>query len=138
MEEKLVLPLLKRACDISLKAYAPYSGFGVGCAVLLKDGRIIEGVNVENASYPVTLCAERAALAQVVTQGLIHLVSAIAIVTKAVPPVFPCGMCRQFMDELLPKNTPIIVGGHDGQWLKSDIAELLPYSFNRNSLEAEL
>ncbi len=118
-----------------MNAYAPYSRFKVGCAILLKDGHIVEGVNVENASFPVAICAERVALAQVVTRGLAHLIAAVAVVTASIPPSFPCGMCRQFLQEILAEDTPIIVGGHGGQWLKTNITELLPFSFNKSSLE---
>lgn len=96
--------LLQAAKDIVQSAYAPYSRFCVGAAVLLANGKIVQGVNIENASYPVGLCAERSALASAMSQYPGVAVEAIAITTysKEKPqtePAYPCGMCRQFITE---------------------------------------
>lgn len=134
MDEKLFKSLLLKALEVSKRAYAPYSNFSVGCVVLLEDGRIIEGVNIENASYPVALCAERAAIATVVSEGLQHMIQAIAVVTKASPPGSPCGMCRQFLSEFIKPHTPIIFGNGVGEMVISNMAELLPRAFLKDSL----
>jgi len=134
MDEQQILNLLKCAKEISDNAYAPYSKFSVGCAVLLKDGGVITGVNVENASFSVTICAERVALAQVVTLKKQRLIKAIAIVTQSSPVGFPCGACRQFIEEIVPTDIPIIVGNHADEWLATNILDLLPHPFNKKSL----
>lgn len=134
-DKKTKSDLLNRAQEIAKRAYAPYSLFHVGCAVLLDDGRIIEGVNIENASYPVTLCAERSAMAQVVTAGLQHAIKALAVVTTATPPGSPCGMCRQFLSEFLPEDTPILLGNTQGDCIETTMGDLLPMPFLKRDLE---
>lgn len=135
LDEKTKKDLLKRAGDIVAHAYAPYSQFRVGCAVLLDDGEVVLGVNIENASYPVTLCAERAALASVITHGWQHKIKALAVVTSASPPGSPCGMCRQFLGEFLSPDTPIILGNTVGESVVMNMNMLLPYAFNKAALE---
>lgn len=95
-----VIPYLNRARELARRAYCPYSNFHVGCILVDSQGRIFEGCNVENASYSVTLCAERTAGAQAIAQGSrqwkeIYIVSPTA--------VSPCGTCRQFLFELAPE-----------------------------------
>ena len=84
--------LLAAADAVSARAYAPYSHFRVGCAVLARDGRVIEGVNVENAAYPLGVCAERTALSRAVAEGYGPGDFAVAAITAS-----PCGGCRQFL-----------------------------------------
>src|SRR5580704_16803239 len=110
MDEKIVMSLLKRASDIRKNAYAPYSKFMVGCAILLEDGRVVEGVNIENASFSLCLCADRAAMAPIVTAKEHKTIKAIAVVTSASPPGSPCGPCRQFLGEFLGPEVPIVFG----------------------------
>ena len=87
--------LLARADEVAARAYAPYSEFHVGCAVLARDGRVIEGVNVENASYPLGVCAERTALACAVVEGYGPGDFVVAAITAS-----PCGGCRQWLAEM--------------------------------------
>jgi cytidine deaminase len=136
VDEKLFLNLLNRALDISSNAYVPYSQFQVGCAILLDNGQIIEGVNIENASYPVSLCAERAAMAYVVTHGLQDQIKAIAIAAKTSMPCSPCGMCRQFLSEFLKQKIPIILGNHEQKMWILTMSELLPFAFDQKSLKS--
>ncbi len=104
--------LIDAARGAALNAYAPYSGFGVGAAVLLADGRIITGCNFENASYGMTLCAETVALASVNTAGGFDQVRAIAVTggilkqghITGTDPVHPCGRCRQIIHEAAQKS----------------------------------
>ncbi len=96
--------LIKAADLASTKAYAPYSGFAVGCAVLLENEKVITGANVENAAYPAGICAERVALAHAMTNYpnikiLILAISYSSPNTKQTEPIYPCGMCRQFIFE---------------------------------------
>jgi homotetrameric cytidine deaminase len=134
MEETIILHLINEAKEISKQAYAPYSQFLVGCAILLNDGKIVTGVNIENASFSVTLCAERTAMAQVITQGFVSEIKALAVVTKSSPPGFPCGICRQFLGEFLAPNVPIIAANFTLAYEITTMAEILPKAFNKHSL----
>lgn len=107
-------------------AYAPYSHFRVGAALLTKEGVMYTGVNIENSSYPAGLCAERAAFASAISQGEKEF-SAIAICGDA-DVCWPCGMCRQFMYEFAPDLT--VVTGSDSDHLEiMELSELLPNGF---------
>lgn len=90
--------LLQSAALVRGRAYAPYSGYRVGAAVLAADGRIFSGCNVENASYGLALCAERGAVAAMIAGGTRDLV-AVAVVTQGPEPGAPCGLCRQTLSE---------------------------------------
>ncbi|MDZ4182260.1 MAG: cytidine deaminase, partial [Candidatus Cloacimonadaceae bacterium] len=102
----LLTELLDHAKLAALRAYAPYSGYKVGSAVLTPDGRIFEGCNVENASYSLTICAERNAIFQAVNAGCKEF-TAIAIYVDADEPFPPCGACRQVMAEFNPSLTVV-------------------------------
>jgi cytidine deaminase len=135
MDKTTLNNLLKSAYEIRANSYSPYSKFPVGCAVLLKDNSIIKGVNIENAAYGVVLCAERSAMASVISLGQQANIKAIAVATDASPPGSPCGMCRQFLSEFLSPTTPIIFGNAINQSEVTNISELLPYAFNKTNLE---
>jgi cytidine deaminase len=102
-------------------AYAPYSGFRVGAAVLA-GGRIFRGANVENASYSVAICAERVAASQAVASGARHL-RAVAVTSSAQGPASPCGVCRQFLFEFDPQMLVISegTGGDRRSWRLADL-----------------
>ncbi|HYD54951.1 MAG TPA: cytidine deaminase, partial [Gemmatimonadaceae bacterium] len=127
MDERSREALIERAHAAMARAYAPYSRFRVGAALLTADGRTIEGCNVENASFPVSLCAERAAIGAAVSAGAREFV-AIAIATEAERPTPPCGMCRQALAEFAPSLVVISVTA-DGQEARWTIDELLPTAF---------
>ncbi|HXG75789.1 MAG TPA: cytidine deaminase [Gaiellaceae bacterium] len=118
--------LLARADAAAAGAYAPYSRFHVGCAVLARDGRVIEGVNVENASYPLGVCAERTALARAVAEGYRPGDFAAAAITAS-----PCGGCRQWLLEL---QVPYVVFRNGGRVVTMRPDELLPESFEASDL----
>jgi homotetrameric cytidine deaminase len=114
--------LLAQARRAAASAYAPYSGFHVGAAVLLRDGRVVTGANVENASYGLTLCAERAALGRAVAEGARPGdVEAVAVTAS------PCGGCRQWLHEF---RVARVLFDHEGGVLVRSAAELLPDSFD--------
>ena len=115
-------------------AYAPYSKFKVGAAVQV-DGKIYTGVNVENASYPLSVCAERNAIAAAVLAGGRHL-EAVAVATDASPPSSPCGGCRQVLREFAqhPDKVTVTAINTKGERRTWTIAELLPDSFSGKEL----
>jgi cytidine deaminase len=112
------------------RAYAPYSGFHVGAAVLA-GGRIYSGVNVENASYPLSVCAERNAVAAAVRAGR-RAIDAVAVVAGEDEPTPPCGGCRQVLYEFGPEMLVVTetLGGRRASWR---LRELLPAAFERSS-----
>ena len=127
--------LLKMAIKARENAYAPYSKFKVGAAILLANGEYILGCNVENASYGLANCAERTALFSMIAKGYNkNDVVAMAIVGDTKNPISPCGACRQVMVELLPKNCPIILGNLKENIKELKLEEFLPYSFDDGDL----
>jgi cytidine deaminase len=119
--------LVEEASQVQEKAYAPYSNFKVGAALLGKSGAIFTGCNVENASYGMTMCAERNAVAHAVASGEREF-SALAIVTDALKPTPPCGACRQVLVEFSPDMDVILVTTQ-GQRKTFSLKDLLPYLF---------
>jgi homotetrameric cytidine deaminase len=117
-------------------AYAPYSRFRVGAAILLRDGRVVVGANVENASFGLTVCAERNAIAAAVSAGAEPgAVVAIAIAADADQPTPPCGACRQVLAEFgTPETTIILVNVRDGSLARHELGALLPNAFVKGSL----
>ena len=123
--------LLTAAQEAARHAYAPYSDFPVGAALLCADGRVITGTNVENASFGLTNCAERSALFAAISQGIRDF-QAIAVWAKKRPhgAITPCGACRQVMLELLAGETPVY--SHDpetGTMTHTSVTALLPAAF---------
>jgi cytidine deaminase len=111
-------------------AYAPYSNFRVGAAILSSAGEIYGGCNVENASYPAGICAERTALAAAVTSGAAGF-EALVIVSDAEEPAAPCGICRQVLAEFSPALR-IVSYGMNGVSARWSLRELLPHQFRLN------
>jgi len=108
-------------------AYAPYSNFPVGAALLAADGRVFTGVNMENASIGLSVCAERNAIAKAVSEGVREFAK-LAVVTEAPEPTMPCGVCRQVIWEF-SHDLPILVEGRDGRRVETTIRELFPEPF---------
>lgn len=120
--------LLGEAEKVLKNAYAPYSGYKVAAAALAKDGRIFTGVNIENSSYGLTICAERVAIFNAISAGCKDLsMIAIASDNPSLPP-FPCGACRQVMAEF-NKDIKVVIKTSSGI-LELTLSELLPYSFD--------
>ena len=123
--------LLAAARDVRPRAYVPYSGFHVGAAVLA-GGEIFAGVNIENASYPVGLCAERSAIAHAVTAGR-REIDAVAVVADAEEPTPPCGMCRQKLNEFGP-DMLVICEGASGKQEAWTLSTILAHAFGPANL----
>ncbi|MDR1952901.1 MAG: cytidine deaminase [Clostridiales Family XIII bacterium] len=129
MDNKTLFRRAKVACE---RAYAPYSDFHVGAAVLTASGEVFEGANVENASYGATICAERVAVSKAVTEGHKDDITAIAIASSGTDTAFPCGICRQFIFEF-GDDIRIIVGKDEAHLEEYAISELLPNGFREFS-----
>ncbi len=118
--------LIRRAASARRRAYAPYSSFHVGAAVLTGDGRVFTGSNVENASYGLTMCAERVAVFGAVTAGA---GKPVVLVVSAEPGVWPCGACRQVLAEFAAPECPVIVAEGLREVARVTVADLLPNAF---------
>ena len=124
--------LLRAALKVRSRAYAPYSGFQVGAAVLA-NGRIYAGCNVENSSFPLSVCAERNAVAMAVAAGA-RKIDAVAIAGGTKRPAAPCGGCRQVLAEFCPPDTPLVYATPGGQSVTTTVGALLPSSFGPGDL----
>jgi cytidine deaminase len=131
--DRVMTMLRERALGAMARAYAPYSGFRVGAALLAADGSVTEGCNVENASFPAGICAERSAVAAAVARGNRDF-DTIMIATEAEEPTPPCGICRQVLEEFSPRLLVVSVttGGREARW---SLEELLPRAFTPKSLD---
>ena len=126
--------LVQAAIDAGANAYAPYSNYAVGAALLTESGEIFTGVNVENAAYPTAMCAERVAVFKAVSEGDRQF-TAIAVVT--VNGGTPCGSCRQVMAEF-GLDTEVLIANVKGEILeRTDVAALLPGAFLPQDLKIE-
>ena len=125
--------LIKEAIELKKNAYTPYSHFNVACLVETKSGKIFKGINIENASYSPTLCAERNALSTAITEGEREF--KYIVVTGDSEYTYPCGVCRQFIREFADSDTKIIVAKDIDTYKTYTIDELLPYSFSKKDLE---
>lgn len=128
--------LIAAAKEAMMKAYAPYSNFYVGAAYLMEDGTIYSGCNIENASYGAANCAERTAIFKAISEGRRDF-KALALcggpkgeVDKA---CYPCGICRQVLNEFCDKDMEILIATKDGYEV-THLAELLPHSFSKEDM----
>jgi len=131
-DERTLTVLRERAFAAMERAYAPYSNFRVGAALLASDGSISEGCNVENAAFPAGICAERSAVAAAVARGN-RSFETMLVATEADEPTPPCGVCRQVLEEFSPHLRVVSVtrGGREARWT---LDELLPKAFTPRSL----
>ncbi|HWV23402.1 MAG TPA: cytidine deaminase [Thermomicrobiales bacterium] len=134
LDSALVRRLLQAARDAARQAYVPYSGFPVGAAVLTDDGAIVGGVNIENASYGLTVCGERVAIFTAAASGH-RTIRAVAISAPKLPGTTPCGACRQVMNEFKPQEGELIVilDANDGP-RQIPLSALLPEAFGPRDL----
>ncbi|MBN1120249.1 MAG: cytidine deaminase [Anaerolineae bacterium] len=122
--------LVEAARQVRERAYAPYSKYKVGAALLTQDGSIITGCNVENAAYPACICAERVAITRAISEGKREFV-AIAVVTSNGGT--PCGICRQVMAEFAP-SMPVIIADEKKIVAEYPVSDLLPHYFSPEDL----
>ena len=125
MGNKQLVELAKKAKDFS---YSPYSNFKVGAALLCDDGTIYTGCNIENAAYGPSNCAERTAIFKAVSAGKRNF-KKLAIISDSKTPTYPCGICRQVINEFAP-NLEIIASSENGKYVLTNLKELLPNAFN--------
>lgn len=126
--------LIDEAIAASKQAHVPYSHFHVGAALLTTDGKIYRGCNIENASYGLTNCAERTAIFKAVSEGDKQF-SAIAVVGDTDGPISPCGACRQVLAEFCDNHTQIILANLKGDFVITNINEILPGYFSSKDLQ---
>lgn len=107
-------------------AYAPYSGFKVGAAVLTDDGTVYTGCNIENSSYGATVCAERTAVLKAVSEGKRKIIK-LAVASDTLDITYPCGICRQVISEFMPEGD--IISGNNNSIKVFSISELMPHGF---------
>jgi len=119
--------LLNEAQKAAQAAYAPYSHFHVGAALLCEDETIITGVNVENRSYGLTVCAERNAIFAAVARGYQRFKAIAISAPDSAEPVGPCGACRQVMGEFMSADTPVSFRGSGSKQVDTTVGELLPF-----------
>ncbi len=133
--DEIVEQLMNAAITAAEQAYVPYSNFPVGAAVLTGEGVIVTGCNVENASYPMTNCAERVAIGTAVAAGA-RIIQAVAVYAPRVETVTPCGACRQVINEFKPANDELwmIFNAADGPFLVP-FSEILPRAFGPRDLQ---
>lgn len=132
MQIEELINLSKEARKLS---YSPYSNFAVGAALLTKDGKVFKGANIENSSYPLSMCAERNAIYNAMMNGYKKEdFIALALCADTDKPCSPCGACRQVMYELLPLDCPIYMTNLKGDIEKSSVKELLPNAFTEKDL----
>ena len=127
----MVNALLTAAHNGYEQAYAPYSHYAVGAAVLCDDGEIYSGSNVENAVYPLTICAERVAVTKAISEGAKRVI-AVAVITKNAG--FPCGSCRQVIREFADNDVPVYISDLKGNYKAYTVEQLLPHSFSAQDL----
>lgn len=123
--------LMAAAKSVLDKAYVPYSHFPVGAALLMDDGQIITGVNVENVSFGATNCAERTAVFTSVTQGYApKSIQAVAVAGITESYLTPCSICRQVLVEMCAPDTPVFLTRKDGDIFETSVQALVPYAFD--------
>lgn len=126
--------LLSKASEGRKNAYAPYSNFKVGAAVLTENGTVYTGCNIENASYGGTNCAERTAIFKAVSEGN-KVIKAIAIIGAEDEYTYPCGICRQVISEFAEKDAKVIIGKSENEYIVKTLEEILPGAFTKKDLQ---
>ncbi len=125
--------LMAEAIEARKNAYVPYSHFKVGASAVAEDGRHFGGANIENASYGITMCAERNAIFGAACAG-VRKITALAVVADTEAGVSPCGACRQAMTEFMTADTPVFLGNLHGLIEETTVGALLPGAFAKEDM----
>jgi len=133
IDENTKQKLFEVAKKVRKNAYVPYSNFPLSAALLTKEGKIFTGVNIENAAYGSTMCAERTAIFKAVSEGYTDF-EALLLISDTKKPVTPCGACRQVISEFSNEMEIIMTTYNNGELVKKN-SELLPGSFNKDDME---
>ena len=131
VSDNICASLAKKAAEARNNAYAPYSKFKVGAAVLGEDGNIYTGCNIENVSYGLTMCAERTAIYKMVSSGCTKFVAIAVSAGEKPTDSAPCGACRQVMGEFCHdlKDTAVIMASSSGEYITENLLSVFPYPF---------
>ena len=132
INDEMKQELGRLAAEMRSRSYIPYSHYAVGAALLAKDGRIFTGCNIENAAYPVTICAERTAIFKAVSEGA-HDFEAIAVATED-GQGYPCGSCRQVMAEFALDMDVMLADAAGNITVETSVSDLLPGAFTPKNL----
>lgn len=140
VSREIIEELIAEALRARKNAYAPYSNYKVGAAVWAKNNNVYSGANIENASFPAGICAERSAMVNAISDNnleykAIVIVGAHAELNEPTQFAYPCGVCRQFMAEFFDQNTAVIVAKSVTEYSVYEFEEILPFSFGKNNLE---
>jgi len=127
--------LFKETLTAYNNAYAPYSKFKVGAALITTDGKVFKGANIENASYSLTICAERSVLTSAYSSGIRKAdIQMLGIVANTKQPIAPCGACRQVINELMDADASIVLFNINKEYKVLKVKDLLPYPFTEGDL----
>lgn len=126
--------LINKAKEYMNNAYAPYSGFNVGAAVMTDDGRVFGGCNIENSSYGAAICAERTAAVKAISEGARHF-KAIAVVCSTGEYAYPCGICRQFVGEFMDRDGMLYLEDKNEGELSIPFFDSIPYFFTGDRIK---
>jgi len=129
LSSEIYWELIKKAESVLPNSYAPYSNIHVASAILCSDGNTYLGVNVENSSYGLTICAERSAIASMVTNGCKKPL-VVAVIANTEKPIPPCGACRQVIAEFNPEATIVMYSVKSGELIIKNLSDLLPIPFH--------
>lgn len=121
-------PLIQAAQTVRERAYAPYSGFRVGAAILMEGGEVHAGCNIENRSFGGTVCAERVAVGSAVASGS-RTIRAVVVISETEPPAAPCGLCLQVLTEFGEPDLPVLLINPEGSRQEFRLADLHPHPF---------
>lgn len=126
--------LKEKADEMLDMAYVPYSKFPVGAALLAKSGKVYSGCNIENASYPLSNCAERTAMFKAVSEGE-RAFEKLFVTGNTEGPISPCGACRQVLVEFCEPDMPVVLTNQKGDTLETTVSELLPGAFKEKDMD---
>lgn len=127
--------LFDLACDVQKRAHAPYSGAFIGAAILMADGKMYTGCNVENASFGGTVCAERVAVFKAISEGATKPIKEVMVISDAEKPWPPCGFCRQVIAEFATPKTLIHTANPQGTMKTFTFADIFPEAFTPDHLD---